>query len=128
MKLVLLKLFSCYKLDIQANPANVPTAFKQRAVLMDEIWHAVGDHSSDMDWYAKRGILAAVYTATELYMLTDYSTGSSNALSHQILSLLLVLLISFMDFSQYVEFQETWSFLERRLKDAVNCGKTAQEV
>lgn len=42
---------------------------------MDEIWHAVGDHSSDVDWYVKRGILAAVYTATELYMLTDHSPG-----------------------------------------------------
>jgi ubiquinone biosynthesis protein COQ9 len=62
---------------IQANPANAPTSFKQRAMLMDEIWHAVGDSSSDIDWYAKRGVLAAVYTATELYMLTDYSTGTS---------------------------------------------------
>lgn len=87
-------------LSIQANPANLPTSFKQRAILMDEIWHAVGDHSSDVDWYAKRGILAAVYTATELYMLTDYSP----------------------------EFRESWSFLERRVRDAVDCRKTTQEA
>lgn len=87
-------------LSIQANPTNVPTSFKQRAILMDEIWHAVGDHSSDVDWYVKRGILAAVYTATELYMLTDHSPG----------------------------FRDTWSFLRRRVKDAVDCRKNAQEA
>lgn len=87
-------------LSIQAKPANVPTSFKQRAVLVDDIWHAVGDHSSDVDWYAKRGILAAVYAATELYMLTDSSPG----------------------------FRDTWSFLQRRVKDAIDCRKTAQEA
>ncbi|KAH7443368.1 hypothetical protein KP509_02G031200 [Ceratopteris richardii] len=87
-------------LSIQANPANLPTSFKQRAVLMDEIWHVAGDHSSDIDWYAKRGILAAVYAATELYMLTDHSPG----------------------------FRDTWSFLQRRVKDALDCGKTAREA
>eukprot|EP00250_Pteridium_aquilinum_P013091 c21123_g1_i1 orf=159-1100(+) len=87
-------------LSIQANPANVPTSLKQRAILMDEIWHAVGDHSSDVDWYVKRGLLAAIYTATELYMLTDHSPG----------------------------FRETWSFLQRRVKDAIDCRKTAQEA
>lgn len=87
-------------LSIQAYPANLPSSFKQRAVLMDEIWHAAGDRSSDVDWYAKRGTLAAVYTATELYMLTDYSPS----------------------------FRESWSFLERRVKDVVDCRKTAQEA
>jgi len=28
-----------------------------------------------MDWYTKRALLGGVYTATELYMLTDYSPG-----------------------------------------------------
>ncbi|MCO5587205.1 hypothetical protein L7F22_041152 [Adiantum nelumboides] len=87
-------------LSIQANPANLPTSFKQRAVLVDDIWHAVGDHSSDVDWYAKRGLLAALYTATELYMLTDHSNG----------------------------FRDTWAFLQRRVKDALDCRKTAQEA
>eukprot|EP00249_Psilotum_nudum_P013519 c24376_g1_i1 orf=485-1420(-) len=87
-------------LSIQANPVNFPTAFKQRTALMDEIWHAAGDRSSDIDWYTKRGILAGVYTATELYMLTDHSAG----------------------------FRDTWVFLEKRIKDAINCRKTAQEA
>ena len=54
---------------------NAATALKQRAVLMDDIWHAAGDRSTDMDWYTKRALLGGVYTATELYMLTDYSPG-----------------------------------------------------
>ncbi|KAJ7550867.1 hypothetical protein O6H91_07G122500 [Diphasiastrum complanatum] len=87
-------------LSIQANPLNLPTTLKQRALLMDEIWHAAGDRSSDMDWITKRAILGGVYTATELYMLTDYSP----------------------------EYQETWSFLDRRIKDAIDCRKTAQEA
>ncbi|URE24154.1 hypothetical protein MUK42_15808 [Musa troglodytarum] len=44
-------------LSIQAQPANLPTSFKQRAELVDEIWHAAGDSGSDIDWYVKRTVL-----------------------------------------------------------------------
>ncbi|GLJ07422.1 hypothetical protein SUGI_0066690 [Cryptomeria japonica] len=87
-------------LSIQAKPLNLPTSFKQRAILVDEIWHAAGDRSTDVDWYAKRTVLGGVYTATELYMLTDYSP----------------------------EFRGTWSFLDNRIRDALDCRKTAQEA
>lgn len=87
-------------LSVQAHPLNAPTALKQRAVLMDDIWHGAGDRSTDMDWYTKRALLGGVYTATELYMLTDFSAGH----------------------------RDTWAFLERRIKDAINCRKTTQEV
>lgn len=87
-------------LSIQANPLNLPTAFKQRAILMDEIWHAAGDRSTDLDWYAKRTLLGGIYAATELYMLTDYSP----------------------------EFRSTWTFLDCRVSDALDCRKTAQEA
>nr|XP_024366742.1 ubiquinone biosynthesis protein COQ9-A, mitochondrial-like isoform X2 [Physcomitrium patens] len=87
-------------LSIQAHPMNAATALKQRAVLMDDIWHAVGDRSTDMDWYTKRALLGGVYAATELYMLTDYSPGH----------------------------RDSWAFLERRIKDAIDCRKTAQEA
>lgn len=62
-----------YKL--QAQPANIPTSFKQRAMLIDEIWHAAGDDSTDIDWYVKRTVLGGIYSTTELYMLTDASPG-----------------------------------------------------
>ena len=54
---------------------NVPTSFKQRAMLVDEIWHAVGDEASDIDWYVKRTVLGGIYSTTEIYMLTDSSPG-----------------------------------------------------
>ena len=44
-------------------------------MLVDEIWHAAGDEASDVDWYAKRAALGAIYSTTEVYMLTDKSPG-----------------------------------------------------
>lgn len=44
-------------------------------MLVDEIWHGVGDGASDLDWYVKRTILGGVYSTTEIYMLTDDSLG-----------------------------------------------------
>ena len=45
-------------LGIQASPAHVAAAVRQRAELVDDIWHAAGDTSSDYNWYTKRGLLA----------------------------------------------------------------------
>jgi hypothetical protein len=68
---------------LQAQPMNVPTSFKQRAMLVDEIWHAVGDGASDIDWYLKRTVLGGIYSTTEIYMLTDSSTGLCSLLCSQ---------------------------------------------
>lgn len=76
------------------------TAVRQRAELADDIWHACGDTSTDYNWYTKRGLLAAVYAATELYMLTDYSPG----------------------------YADTWRSLDRRLADVKRLGGAATEV
>lgn len=53
-----------------------------------------------MNWYTKRALLAGVYTATELYMLTDYSPG----------------------------YAETWDALDRRLRDVMALGRAASQV
>ncbi|KAG7023712.1 Ubiquinone biosynthesis protein COQ9-A, mitochondrial [Cucurbita argyrosperma subsp. argyrosperma] len=87
-------------LSIQAQPANLATSFKQRATLVDEIWHAAGGDTSDIDWYVKRTILGGIYSTTEIYMLTDSSP----------------------------DFLDTWAFLDNRLKDAFDIKKTVQEV
>ncbi|KAF5743031.1 hypothetical protein HS088_TW09G01093 [Tripterygium wilfordii] len=87
-------------LSIQAQPPNIPTSFKQRAMLLDEIWHAVGDEASDMDWYVKRTVLGGIYSITEIYMLTDISP----------------------------DFRDTWAFLDDRVKDAFDLKKTIQEA
>ncbi|KAK2645053.1 hypothetical protein Ddye_020248 [Dipteronia dyeriana] len=87
-------------LSIQAQPLNVSTSFKQRAMLVDEIWHAVGDEGSDIDWYVKRTILGGIYSTTEIYMLTDSSP----------------------------DFRDTWTFLDARVKDAFDMKNTIQEA
>ena len=50
--------------------------------------------------YTKRGLLAGVYCASELYMLTDTSPG----------------------------FADTWAALDRRLADVLQLGKAARGV
>ncbi|KAG2319720.1 hypothetical protein Bca52824_012933 [Brassica carinata] len=87
-------------LSIQAHPVNVPTSFKQRAMLVDEIWHSVGDGASDIDWYVKRTVLGGVYSTTEIYMPTDDSP----------------------------ENRDTWAFLDGRVKDAFDLKKSIQEA
>lgn len=87
-------------LSIQSQPANVSTSLKQRAILVDEIWHAAGDAGSDIDWYVKRTVLGGIYSTSEVYMLTDNSP----------------------------EFRDTWTFVNRRIKDALDLQKTFQEA
>ncbi|KAL1547834.1 ubiquinone biosynthesis protein COQ9, mitochondrial-like [Salvia divinorum] len=87
-------------LGIQAQPLNISTSFKQRAMLVDEIWHAAGDEATNTDWYVKRTVLGGIYSTTELYMLTDNSP----------------------------DFQDTWAFLDERVRDAFDLKKTLEEV
>ncbi|KAK9060840.1 hypothetical protein SSX86_021546 [Deinandra increscens subsp. villosa] len=87
-------------LSIQAQPSNISTSFKQRAMLVDEFWHASNDEGSGVDWYLKRTVVGGIYSATEIYMLTDNST----------------------------DFDDTWTFLNERVRDAFDLKKTYQEV
>jgi len=54
-------------------PTHAPRAARITAATADAIWHAAGDKSADFSWYTKRGILAAVVSATLLYWLNDHS-------------------------------------------------------
>ena len=87
-------------ISIRSQPRNVPVAIEQLAQVIDDVWHAAGDKSTDYNWFTKRGLLAGVYTATELYMLTDYSP----------------------------EFADTWDVLDRRLHDVMTIGKVMGQV
>lgn len=49
-----------------ARPQNSAGALKQLGVLVDDIWHALGDSSTDMRWYTKRAVLAGVYVSTQV--------------------------------------------------------------
>ncbi|CAG8549146.1 14383_t:CDS:10 [Ambispora leptoticha] len=87
-------------LAILAQPNNVGLSAKHLAKLSDEIWFLAGDKSADMNWYTKRGELALIYAATELYMTQDKSP----------------------------EYQATFEFLDRRLREIAIVGKTISEV
>ena len=60
-----------------ALPMNAPFAAKSVANSVDLIWRAVGDTSTDFNFYSKRGILAGVLTSTILYWLGDDSEDFS---------------------------------------------------
>ena len=55
----------------------------------DHIWNALGDTSSDVNWYTKRATLGTVYTATVLFWLGDESPAH----------------------------EDTWAFLDRRIEN-----------
>ncbi|KAN0037621.1 hypothetical protein ACTFIV_002974 [Dictyostelium citrinum] len=65
-------------MQLLANPKNIVNSTPSMLTLVDNIWYLVGDKSSDFDWYAKRGLLVALYTSAELFMLSDSSVDHSN--------------------------------------------------
>ena len=60
-------------LGVLAAPGNAALAARCTARTVDAVWHAAGDISADFSWYTKRAILSAIYGATLLYWLRDYS-------------------------------------------------------
>ena len=66
----------------------------------DLIWRLCGDTATDYNWYTKRAILASVYSASVLYWLGDESVG----------------------------FQNTWSFLDRRIENVMRFEKMKASV
>lgn len=66
----------------------------------DKIWTALGDTSTDANWYTKRATLSGVYGATVLYWLGDDSIGHD----------------------------ATWAFLDRRIDDVMRIEKLKAQV
>ncbi|KAG2423256.1 hypothetical protein HYH02_015357 [Chlamydomonas schloesseri] len=62
-------------LAVAAKPANAGRSLTLLYQLVDDIWAALGDQATDSTWYTKRALVAGAYTATSLYMITDYSPG-----------------------------------------------------
>ncbi len=78
-----------------AMPGAIDIGPKSLYRTVDAIWRAAGDTSTDFNFYTKRGLLAAVYSATLLYWLDDRSPGH----------------------------EATWSFLDRRIADVMRIPK-----
>ena len=60
-----------------ALPQHAPGGIRAIWGTADAIWTALGDTSDDMNWYSKRAILSAVYSATILFWLGDTSPGQT---------------------------------------------------
>ena len=78
-----------------ALPHNGPLALKCLYRTVDAVWFAIGDTSTDFNFYSKRVLLAGAYSATLLYWLDDQSEGR----------------------------EQSWAFLDRRLDDVVRVGR-----
>lgn len=63
-------------LALQALPFNCAHALKNLYATVDNIWYAIGDTSTDFNFYTKRLSLAGVYSATLIFWLDDHSAGS----------------------------------------------------
>jgi ubiquinone biosynthesis protein COQ9 len=87
-------------LSHMALPQNAPQAARLTWRAVDAVWYAVGDQSSDFNYYTKRGLLAPVYSATVLYWLADESEG----------------------------FADTWAFLDRRIADVLKIPAVTSRI
>ena len=76
-------------------PFNAGLAARLLYRTVDAIWYAIGDRSTDFNFYTKRGLLAAVYSSTLFFWLNDKSEGSS----------------------------ATWAFLDRRIAEVMQVPK-----
>ncbi|MGL4236434.1 COQ9 family protein [Tabrizicola sp.] len=76
-------------------PVHAPDGARAIWTTVDRIWTALGDTSTDFNWYTKRATLSAVYGSTVLYWLGDESTGQ----------------------------QATWEFLDRRIDQVMQFEK-----
>ena len=59
---------------LKAFPTNAPTALENLALMVDDIWYYAGDRSTDFNWYTKRGLLAAIYSSTGVYVWLQLHT------------------------------------------------------
>ncbi|MDX1486372.1 MAG: COQ9 family protein [Alphaproteobacteria bacterium] len=59
-----------------AFPGNQPLAAKCLYRTVDAMWRAIGDTSTDFNFYSKRAILAAVLSATVFYWIGDESEAA----------------------------------------------------
>lgn len=83
-----------------ALPQNAPLGARAIWETADAIWTALGDLSTDVNWYTKRATLAGVYSATVLFWLGDDSPDHA----------------------------DTWSFLDRRIEDVMRIEKVKAQV
>jgi ubiquinone biosynthesis protein COQ9 len=78
-------------ISLLALPVHAPDATRYLYRTVDAMWHAVGDRSTDLNFYTKRALLAGVQLSTTLYWLQDNSEDA----------------------------EASWEFLDRRIGDVL---------
>lgn len=81
-------------------PGNASLGAKLIYKTVDAIWRAIGDNSTDFNFYTKRATLAGVYSSTLLYWLSDDSE----------------------------DYQKTNAFLSRRIENVMQFEKGKAQV
>lgn len=87
-------------LSLLALPLNAHRGVMMLERSVDAIWRAVGDRSTDFNYYTKRLTLAGVYSATLLYWLGDESE----------------------------DYAATWAFLDRRIEGVMRIETCKAEL
>lgn len=85
---------------LQAMPFFLTHGLTSLYRTVDSIWYAIGDQSTDFNFYTKRLTLAAVYSSTLLFWLEDKSPSSD----------------------------ATWAFLDRRIEDVMQIEKVKSKL
>jgi ubiquinone biosynthesis protein COQ9 len=62
-------------------PRQAGLSARLMATLVDGVWHAAGDQSSDFSWYTKRASLAAIMLPTLLFWLNDVDFDNETTLA-----------------------------------------------
>ena len=62
-------------------PPQAALSARLVALLVDGIWHAAGDQSSDFSWYTKRASLAAIILPTLFFWLNDIDFDNETTLA-----------------------------------------------
>ncbi len=83
-----------------ALPQHGGLALKCLYRTVNAIWYAAGDTATDYNFYTKRGLLAAVYSATIVYWLADESKDGA----------------------------PTWAFLDRRIADVMKVPRAMARI
>ena len=81
-------------------PQNAAIATRLLYNTVNAIWYAIGDKSTDYNFYTKRALLAGVYSATVMYWLNDKSPDCA----------------------------ATWNFLERRIADVMRVPQLVSQA
>jgi|JI10StandDraft_1071094.scaffolds.fasta_scaffold481298_2 ubiquinone biosynthesis protein COQ9 len=85
---------------VLALPHMAPTGARLVWRTVDAVWYAVGDTSTDVSWYTRRGLLAGVYSSTLVYWMNDRSVGHA----------------------------DSWAFLDRRIGDVMRIPQIRRQA